>query len=132
MRLAALAFLLALAGLIGLADLGRLPAPILAVYRYPGGDLLGHFALAAVGAILLERSATRLPPGAAALAFALALTAEELSQVWNVHRVCDPADLAATWVGVAVGLGWAARSARQRRPEAAGARGCGPRRISPR
>ena len=71
------------------------------------------------------------------IALALALSIEELSQMFSVQRVFDPRDLAATWLGAVVGFGCAERqrlSAVSSEPSSGSSsgRGVDPKRISPR
>jgi hypothetical protein len=118
MRFAALAFIAGLTLLIALADLGRLPGPVLFLYTLPLGDKLAHLTLGALGAFLVDAAlpqarSRRLPLGSSLLALALGL--EEASQGLNSLRVCDPLDLAATLVGVGLGAAlqslWSSRQA---------------------
>ncbi len=105
-KLAALLFLGFLLFVILAADRGTIPPFIRALYRFPGGDLAGHFLLYGVLACLLARAFPRrlqmggFSPALCSLwVFGLAL-AEELSQFFFPLRTPDPLDLACGLLGI--------------------------------
>ena len=109
-------YLLALVGLIVLANRGELPPLAAAVYKIPYGDWAAHLGLAAVLSLLAERATgrcvlvlggLRCPLGAALAALALGL--EECSQMAIPARVFSAWDLMATLTGCALGWILAAR-----------------------
>lgn len=88
------------------ADQGSIPPVIRALYRFPGGDLAGHFLLHGILAYLLARAfPRRLQMGGFSLAISslwlpgLALT-EELSQFFFPSRTPDLLDLACGLLGI--------------------------------
>ena len=107
--------LAALAAVVALADLGRLPGALQAVYAFPGGDKAGHVFVAALVALPLSLALRGQTvylgrcslPLAALLAGAL-LTMEELSQVGHALRTFSLFDLAASYLGICLAT-WASR-----------------------
>ncbi len=88
------------------ADWGMIPPFIRAIYRFPSGDLAGHFLLYGILAYLLTRAFPhRLQMGDFSLAIsslgavALAL-AEEISQFFFPLRTPSPLDLACGLLGI--------------------------------
>jgi hypothetical protein len=102
------------------ADRGALPAGIRRLYDWPGGDKAGHVALLAsvtfVVALALRGRRVRLGPWAmplAAVAVGVGITLEEASQAWIPGRTLSVADLACSYLGIALGS-WAAAILRTR------------------
>ena len=111
-----LLYLLAILALIFAADHGTLAVPP-AVAAVPAADKAGHFLLFGLLSYLLNVSlgARRLRLGrvrvlAGSLALAVAVTVEELSQIWIANRSFDLADLLADVAGVLAFGHLAARS----------------------
>lgn len=105
-KLAAVLWLVFLALVILAADQGTIPSFIRALYRFPGGDRVGHFLLYGILACLLARAFPRrlsmgsFSPAVSSLwAVGLAL-AEELSQFFFSSRTPDPLDLACGLLGI--------------------------------
>ena len=112
----ALAFV---AWMIALADLGY-AIEFFATARKWGGDKLGHFGLMGGLALCVNvsldcRKWRRWLLGS--IFVAVGCTLEELSQIWNEHRHCDPLDLAADFAGIWF-AGWIARRICARRSQA--------------
>ena len=92
------------------ADTGTLPPFIIRLYRFPGGDKVGHvlvFGLLALGvtALLYPRRIrlfrAMLPAGAVLVA--LLVTLEEASQWFIASRSFDLVDLACSYLGIFLG-----------------------------
>lgn len=105
-KLAAVLFLVFIALVVLAADRGTIPPFIRALYRFPGGDLAGHFLLYGILAFLLTRAfPRRLQIGGFSVAISslwavgLAL-AEELSQFFFPSRTPDLLDLACGLLGI--------------------------------
>ena len=105
--LAAGAALAGLAALVLLADTGRLPAAIQALYTFPGGDKVGHILVAALVTLPLGLALRgqhlylgRWALPLAALLVGAIMTAEELSQAAQALRTCSWLDLAASYLGI--------------------------------
>ncbi len=105
-KLAAFLFLVFIFLVILAADRGTIPPFLRALYRFPGGDLAGHFLLYGILAYLLARAfPRRLQMGGFSLAVSslwvsgLAL-AEELSQFFFPLRTPDLLDLACGLLGI--------------------------------
>ena len=120
-RGAAIAFaavgVLAFAMIVVAADHGRLPPMIERLYRWPGGDKVGHLVLLALLAFALETAlgGRRLRVGRLAipigvLALGVAITAEEVSQAFFPARTLSVVDLACSYFGIALGHLAATRS----------------------
>jgi polysaccharide biosynthesis protein VpsQ len=107
-------FLLFLAVVIVVADTGTMPPFIRDLYRFPGGDWVGHFILYGILAWLSARAFSRqvnffkwaLPLSALLVILMAAL--EELSQFWFPSRTPDLFDLFFGILGTVVGT-WLAR-----------------------
>ncbi len=101
-----LAFCLFLAWVIYAADTGTFPPFIRALYKFPGGDWVGHFVLYGLLTWLAVRAwprrvrlaAWRFPLAAGLVALAALL--EELSQFWFPLRTPDWRDLAFGLLGI--------------------------------
>lgn len=105
-KLAAFLFLVFIVLVVIAADTNALPSFLRDLYRFPGGDLVGHFLLYGILAFLLARAfPRRLPMGAFSPTFSslwvmgLAL-AEELSQFFFASRTPDLLDLACGLLGI--------------------------------
>jgi VanZ family protein len=101
------AFLFAalLLAIIAAANTDSIPSFLRDMYRFPGGDLLGHFALYGIFALLLFRAypnSRRL-----ALALLLFIAAEEASQILFAARTPSLLDFAFSLLGVLLGWGLA-------------------------
>ncbi len=108
-KVLAVSFLIFLFFVAYWADTARMPEVIKALYRFPNGDRIGHFALYGMLAYLLTlafpfkryrigRWTLSLSLGVL-LAFSLA-TLEEASQVFIATRTPDLVDLAAGYLGI--------------------------------
>jgi hypothetical protein len=94
---------------IVLADLGRLPGFLAAVYAFPDGDKVGHFVLYGVLAFLLvialpsgkARGRWKTPLLACGL-LVVAIGVEEISQILLATRSADVLDFACSVLGVAL------------------------------
>jgi VanZ family protein len=108
-------FLVFIIAVIVLADLGKLPHFVTALYDFPYGDKLGHFILYGLlnFFITLAFLSSRLskPRGWVTLSIGLILAffiaIEEWSQKLFSTRTFDLIDLSASYLGLIVG-GWAA------------------------
>ena len=104
-------FLLFIAGIVVLADQGRLPGFITGLYDFQNGDKVGHFLLMG-GLSLLVNLALPSRSGRhhilAILLVAALVALEEASQAWFGTRHSDLADLAASLAGIVClgGVGW--------------------------
>ena len=111
MFIVAAAFLCFIAGIVVLADQGRLPAFITGLYNFQYGDKVGHFLLMG-GLSLLVNLALPSRSGRghilAILLVAALVALEEASQAWFGTRHAELADLAASLAGIIClgGLGW--------------------------
>jgi hypothetical protein len=104
-----------IAWVIFAADTGSFPLWLRALYRFPGGDWVGHFVLYGLLAWFAVRAFPqrvsllgRSIPLAALLVLLLAVL-EELSQFWFPLRTPDWRDLAFGTAGTLVGTWLAAR-----------------------
>ena len=110
----ALFTLFILAIIIG-ADTDHLPYSLDRLYRFPGGDKVGHFVLFGILNFLLNRSALELFPQrdsarlilTVSLLLSIGIGLEEWSQVLFPSRTVSLIDLAAGYMGVAL-FGWLA------------------------
>mgnify|MGYP003509526223 FL=1 len=108
-------FLIFIVAVIILADMGRLPHRLTAIYDFPNGDKLGHFILYGLLDFFLTRaflsSFPSRPRGwvtlSIGLILALLIATEEFSQKFFASRTFDLIDLLASFLGVLVG-GWVA------------------------
>jgi VanZ family protein len=106
--ISALFFIFIIAVII-LADTGRLPHSIRAIYDFPNGDKLGHFILFGLLDFFITRaffsSYPSKPRGWAAFSIGLILAIligfEEWSQQFFSNRTSDVVDLLASYAGVA-------------------------------
>jgi hypothetical protein len=116
MRRAAFLFLLFIGLVIIAADTDSIPPFILDMYRFPGGDLVGHFLLYGMLAFLFTRAFPRrlhmggvsVPP-VMFLVVALAVF-EEISQFWFPLRTPDLRDLGCGVLGIFAGAWLAGRT----------------------
>ncbi len=112
-RWLALLFLLFILLVIVAADLNAIPPFVRALYRFPNGDLVGHFTLYGILAWLLARAFPqrlrieryRLPT--VSLALLVFATLEEVSQSFIAARTASWADFACSTLGILVGTGLA-------------------------
>lgn len=103
----AVAFFIFLCFVAYWADTGRMPELLKALYRFPNGDRIGHFALYGMLAYLLTlafpfrryRIGRWVVPLGVLLTLGLA-TLEEASQVFIATRTPDLIDLAAGYLGI--------------------------------
>jgi polysaccharide biosynthesis protein VpsQ len=115
MKYLAILFTLFVALIVLLADMDAIPPFIRALYDFPNGDKVGHFILFGLLNLILTLTALRslrqfdlkrvaLSVG---LILALAIFAEEASQLFIPQRTFSPFDLLAGYLGLALG-GWIA------------------------
>lgn len=100
-------YLLAIAAVIVAANSGVIPLWLKGLYRFPGGDKVGHFLLMGLlaGAVnhMLSYKTVRLfsrPFFVATLLVLAVVTLEEVSQVLFPARTCSLADLAGSYLGI--------------------------------
>ncbi len=111
------AFLLFMLAVAIAADRGSMPVWVRNIYRYPGGDWLGHFILYGILAFLGIRAFSRQVSMAgrsfplSALLVILLAALEELSQFWFPLRTPSLYDLAFGLSGV-VCAAWLTRLSR--------------------
>ncbi len=107
-------FFLVLAAIVIAADRGRLPSFIMALYRFPGGDKVGHFLLMGLLAGLVNLALPIWPSrqpwrslllGSAALL--VLITLEELSQGLFANRTLSWLDWFSSLAGI-ICFGYAA------------------------
>ena len=108
-------FFLFIAAIVVLADQGRLPGIIAALYDFPNGDKVGHFFLMGGLSLLVNLALPARPLRhhlLASLLVAALVALEEASQAWFGTRHAELADLAASLAGIAClgGAGWWARN----------------------
>jgi VanZ family protein len=113
------AFFLFILLIVILADQGRLPGQITALYDFPYGDKVGHFLLMGGLSLLVNLSFSSRPIHRhilATLLVAALVALEEASQAWFGTRHSDLGDLAASLAGIVClgGLGWWIRTALRR------------------
>jgi polysaccharide biosynthesis protein VpsQ len=104
-------FVLFILLVIFLADPGRLPQPLHAVYDFPNGDKLGHFVLFGLLDFFLTLTFIRSLPEETAklitlsigLILALVIGLEEFSQKLFAARTFDLIDLLAGYLGLIAG-----------------------------
>jgi polysaccharide biosynthesis protein VpsQ len=102
------------------ADRGTLPVGLRRLYDWPGGDKVGHVVLLAMvtfAVALALRGRTwrigRWSLPVASVVVAVGITLEEASQAWFPGRTLSLADLACSYIGIAIGSwGAAALAAR--------------------
>ena len=115
-RWAAGAFLLFMLAVAISADSGTIPPWIRSIYRFPGGDWVGHFVLYGVLALLGARAfpqRTRIAgqPIPLSVVVTIVLAAlEELSQFWFPLRSPDWRDLSFGILGILTATWLALRS----------------------
>ncbi len=131
----AAAFFLFFLVIVVLADQGRLPGFIAALYDFPNGDKVGHFCLMGGMSLLLNLALPARPLRRSLLATALLAVLvglEEASQAWFGSRHAELADLAASFFGIIClgGLAWWIRQ-RAYPPRALPSRGGWARRSAP-
>lgn len=102
------AWLLLVAGFIGYANSGFGSAFLLWLHQIPWGDKLGHFLLVGSLAFFLNHALRQRRVGIlnwrvllGGALVAVAITLEEISQIWIPHRQFDFGDLAANYAGIA-------------------------------
>lgn len=129
LRLTTLLYFVLLAGVVALADHHRYHTLFSVVRGIPGGDKLGHFLLMGLFSFLLNVSlccrTVRVFAGRVLLGgvvACLAVTLEELSQIFVRYRSFDPVDLLFDYAGIWA-FGRAALHLRVRRSLKAGAAG---------
>lgn len=114
-KLAALLFLGFLLLVILAANMGEIPSFIRDLYRFPGGDRVGHFTLYGILAYLLARAFPRrlqmagFSPAVSSLLVAALALAEEFSQFFFPRRSPDLLDLACGLLGILLADRLAAR-----------------------
>jgi hypothetical protein len=94
-------FFLVVGAIILAADHGRLPHFIYALYRFPGGDKVGHFVLMGILAFFVNMALPLRPADKpwrslliGSIVVAVAVSIEEASQGWFKTRSLSWADLA--------------------------------------
>lgn len=115
MKYFAALFLVFIIGVVILADMDQLPAFVHAIYDFPNGDKLGHFALFGSLNFFITRailsSLPSRPRGWVTLSIGLTLALfvglEELSQKFFITRTFSYLDLISSYCGMIAG-GWAA------------------------
>ena len=115
MKYISVLFFIFIVAIIVMADNGRLPHFITAIYDFPNGDKLGHFILYGLLDFFITlaflSSHLSTPRGWATLSIGLILALliglEEYSQKYYPTRTFDLIDLSASYLGLLVG-GWAA------------------------
>jgi polysaccharide biosynthesis protein VpsQ len=114
MKWIAIGFFVFLVVLVFIADQGQIPLVVRRLYRFPGGDKVGHFVLMGLLAFFVSMAlpVRRLLLGN--LAIVLVVTIEELSQAAFSTRTLSWADWLSSCAGV-VCFAWAARWLRLRR-----------------
>ena len=102
------------------ADRGQLPAFVIALYAFPSGDKVGHFAIFGALAFLLNMSLPLSPASRpwlslviGTIVLAALIAAEELSQSLFAGRHASWADLASSYAGIVClsCLAWVVRRA---------------------
>ena len=113
MKSLSLLFAAGLLLIVLLANTGSLPAWMVALKSFPGGDKAGHFILMGSMALLLNITLRQRRIEFVGRSFllgstvvVLAVTVEEFSQIWLPQRSFDWADLLADYLGIAVLGGW--------------------------
>ena len=113
MKNVSLAFAASLLLIVLLANTGSLPAWMVALKSFPGGDKAGHFILMGSMALLLNITLRQRRFRLAGCSFllgsmivAVVVTAEEFSQIWLPQRSFDLGDLLADYLGIVVLGGW--------------------------
>jgi VanZ family protein len=108
-------FLLLMLAVAVAADLDLIPIPLRDLYRFPGGDWVGHFGLYGILAFLAVRAFPdranlfgQALPLAALLVFLMAVL-EELSQFWFPVRTPSLPDLSFGLLGIVLGTWFAGR-----------------------
>ncbi|RME91594.1 MAG: hypothetical protein D6770_00035 [Anaerolineae bacterium] len=92
------------------ADLNRLPPLIRDVYRFPGGDKVGHFVLMGLLSLFVNAAALTTFPRQGAkrtvlitsLSLAFLVGLEELSQGFIQSRTLSLTDLLSSYAGIAL------------------------------
>ena len=92
------------------ANQGTLPFFIRRLYLFPGGDKLGHFVLLGIASffanqVLYPRHFLVFGKGffVGTLIVLVAITAEEISQMFLAHRTFDLLDLSFSYLGIIAG-----------------------------
>jgi polysaccharide biosynthesis protein VpsQ len=114
-RWLAVGFLLFMLAVAVAADMDTIPNFVRNIYRFQGGDKLGHFVLYGILAFLAAHAFPRrvnilgwMLPLSALLVLLMAIL-EELSQFWFPHRTPDIYDLSFGVLGIIVGTWLAGR-----------------------
>ena len=109
-RLATIIFICLVTAIVIAADKDRLPDFVRTLYSFPGGDKVGHFLLVGFLSLLINLkeqgdSARRLPLGLrwGTTVLLMAVTLEEISQLWFASRTFSLTDLACSYFGAACG-----------------------------
>lgn len=107
MKWLAIGFFLTVAAIILAADHGRLPHFIYALYRFPGGDKVGHFMLMGIMAFFVNMALPLRPADRpwrslliGSVIVAIAVSIEEASQGFFKTRSLSWADLACSYAGI--------------------------------
>jgi hypothetical protein len=107
LKLISFCFALFLCSTVWLANAGALPAWMIALKSFPGGDKLGHFMLMGSMALLLNCCLQQRRIRLASRSFLLGsiimivvVTGEEFSQIWLPQRSFDWGDLLADYLGI--------------------------------
>jgi polysaccharide biosynthesis protein VpsQ len=105
-RWLAIGFLLFILAVIVAADMDAIPIAVRDIYRFPGGDKLGHFVLYGILAYLLARAFPRsvhrgwFSVPIVILVLIAFTVLEELSQSLFAQRTASATDLAASLSGI--------------------------------
>ena len=115
MRRLAVLFLILILVIIVAADRGMIPSFIRAIYNFPNGDRVGHFALYGILAFLLASAFPRpaqlgrLSAPIVILVLLAFAALEEYSQQFFSTRTSDLVDLTCSFLGILSGAFLAAR-----------------------
>lgn len=109
MRYLAVGFVLLIVTIVIAADGGRLPGFVYAIYKFPGGDKVGHFFLMGLFAFFVNMAIPLRPVDQpwrslllATFVVAFLVTLEEASQGLFRTRTLSLADLFCSYAGIGV------------------------------
>lgn len=107
MKWLAIGFFLAVAAIVIAADRGQLPHSIKALYKFPGGDKVGHFVLMGLLAFFVNMALPLRPAGKpwrnlliGSFVILVVVTIEELSQGFFTTRSLSWSD----WISSCAGI----------------------------
>lgn len=108
------------------ADTGALPDFVRTLYSFPGGDKAGHFLLMGTLSALINLGLGANPAALGSRRFILgsivvmvAVTLEEVSQLWFRTRTFSPLDLSFDYAGILCGAYLASLMSRRRQSSGA-------------